>query len=118
LAVVIIEKFVESFTLTLMLGRIPNPIVFWLMVTFYAISTPLTILIVGWCKLKDRVVLTGVFMSISAGVFIFIGLLLWRKTFLTPFDWKKSEIVLVCVVFILGTGIQALTRLAEPLGIM
>jgi high-affinity Fe2+/Pb2+ permease len=62
----------------------------------------------------EQDLLTGIFLSISAGVFVFIGLLLWRKTFLTPFDWTKKELVIVCVIFFLGSGIQALTRITEP----
>jgi zinc transporter ZupT len=106
----LIEKFLEAFTVTLMLGRIERRLFFWALIVLYSIVTPLTIIVTSLTKLKERSVTSGICLSISAGVFIFIGLVLWRKTFLTPFDWKRRELALVCVFYIAGVTIPAVTR--------
>jgi hypothetical protein len=56
----------------------------------------------------------GVCLSISAGVFLFVGSLLWRRSFLTPFDWKRKEIAVFSGLFVLGILIAACTRIGEP----
>jgi hypothetical protein len=108
-----LEKFLESFTITLMYRAIEAQLLFWSLIGIYSIVTPVTIFAIHSTDLRDNTTWSGVCLSISAGVFIFIGLLLWRKTFLTPFDWKKSELVLMCALFVLGAAVPALTRLAN-----
>jgi zinc transporter ZupT len=112
LVFLIIEKFLEAFTVTLMLGRIERDVLFWGLTAVYSIVTPLTIIILSFTNLKEHRLSSGICLSISAGVFIFIGLVLWRKTFLTPFDWKRRELALVCLLFIIGATIPALTRIS------
>jgi zinc transporter ZupT len=107
-----IEKFLESFTVTLMYRAIANQFLFWSLIGLYSIVTPITIFAIQAANLRDNRTWSGVCLSISAGVFIFIGLLLWRRTFLTPFDWKKPELVVMSVLFVLGAAVPALTRLA------
>jgi zinc transporter ZupT len=113
LVFLIIEKFLEAFTVTLMLGRIEQQILFWVLTAVYSVVTPVTIVVTALTNLKERRFSSGVCLSISAGVFVFIGLVLWRKTFLTPFDWKRGELALVCILFIIGVTIPALTRMAQ-----
>jgi hypothetical protein len=110
LVFLLIEKFLEAFTVTLMLGKIEGRFFFWILIVIYAIATPLTITVIAATKLKEKGMLSGICLAISAGVFIFIGLVLWRKTFLTPFDWKRGELALVCILFIIGVSIPAGTR--------
>jgi zinc transporter ZupT len=110
LVFLLIEKFLEAFTITLLLGRIERRSFFWALIGTYSIITPLTIIVISVANLKQRPLTSGIRLAISAGVFIFIGLVLWRKTFLTPFDWKRGELALVCVFFIAGVTIPAATR--------
>jgi zinc transporter ZupT len=115
LIVVLVEKFIESFSLTLILGALPNQVWFWLLITLYSVATPITIIVADSQQIAGNLILTGVFMAISAGVFIFIGVMLWRRTFHTPYDWRKEELVIVCLALVAGMAIQALTRIPEKL---
>jgi zinc transporter ZupT len=105
-----VEKFVEAFAVTLLLRRHQIfPWVFWSFIVVYASTTSVTILLLGTANWHDNVLLAGIFISISAGVFLFIGTLLWRRTFMTPFDWRKSELVVISLVFVGSVALQALT---------
>jgi zinc transporter ZupT len=106
----VIERLVEAFAVTLLLKRQVMPhAMFWIAMVVYVAGTPVTILALAATNLKDNKMLDAVSMSLSAGVFFFIGVLLWRKTFLTPFDWRKSELVILSTIFIISLGAQALT---------
>ena len=114
LVATLVEKMIESFTITLVVRKdLMKGFVFWILLVIYACATPASIIAVAVSNLDDNPTVTGSFISISAGVFLFIGLMLWRKTFLTPFDWKKREIAIVCVVFIVSIVIQALTTINQ-----
>jgi hypothetical protein len=104
--------------LTLLLGAIPRQALFWLLIALYSLATPITIFIADVKDISGDLLLTGIFMAISAGVFIFIGVLLWRRTFRTPYDWRKGELVIVCLALVAGAGIQALTRIPEKLDLI
>ena len=107
---IMVEKFIETFSLTIM--SLPNKIpkcAIWIFASIYSIATPLMVII----DFSSKSLIAYMF-SISAGVFLFIGLLLWRKTFLTPFEWKKKEIGWVSAWFVIGLSIQALTHIKKP----
>lgn len=109
---IMVEKFIETFSLTIM--SLPNKIsklVIWIFATIYSVATPIMIIINFSSKSLD---LIAIMFSISAGVFLFIGLLLWRKTFLTPFEWKKKELFWVSLWFFVGLLVQALTHIKKP----
>ncbi|OHS98252.1 ZIP Zinc transporter family protein [Tritrichomonas foetus] len=105
-----IEKLVEAFTMTILIrkDRI-KPFTFWTLAVIYSLATPATIIGLSFSSIHANNKIIGILISISSGVFLFIGLLLWRKTFLTPFDWQKSEIVVVSLTFFFSVVIQALT---------
>lgn len=105
---IFIEKIIEMYELTIMTkpNKIPTYII-WILTIIYSIPTPLIYHFVNLQKQK----LLSIFLSISTGVFLFIGLLFWRKTFLTPFEWKKKELFLVSLWFFIGILIQALTHI-------
>lgn len=106
----IIEKMIESFTVTIMVRKdLTRVSWFWVSILVYSAITPLTIIIITLAGFHKSSLFVGICMSISAGVFLFIGLLLWKRTFMTPFDWKKKEIVIVCLIFIMSIAIEALT---------
>lgn len=105
----IIEKIIESFTLSLLMTREEmQPLLFWALLILYSITTPMTMLIL---ILNSSFTFTQqekwVFSSISCGLFLYIGLFFWRKTFMTPFEWKKNEIIISISVFIAGIIIIA-----------
>ena len=68
-----------------------------------------SIIVFYFSKIHSNPILNAVASSLSAGLFLFIGILLWRKTFLTPFDWQKKELVIVSIVFICSLAVQSLT---------
>jgi zinc transporter 1/2/3 len=104
-----IAKLVEAFTLGLLLQTDQTkPLVYWICVIVYSLTTPITALCF---PSKDNNITKGVFSSISLGFFLYLGILLWRATFLLPFDWRKSELVYVCASFAIAIIIEALTCL-------
>jgi len=85
-------------------------------VIFYSLLTPITILVLGVgfdINSDDNKELSYVSQSISVGAFFFIGYILWRKTFLTPFDWKRNEVLIISSLFIISILIQALTASSQ-----
>ena len=114
LVAALIEKIVESFTITLVVRKdIMRGIGFWILMVLYACATPAAILAASMSGLEDESRVAGALISISAGVFLFIGMMLWRKTFLTQFEWRKREVIIVCVVFCVSILIQALTTINQ-----
>ena len=104
-----IAKLVEAFTLGLLLQTDQTkPIAYWISVFTYSVATPITAL--AFPSKGDKTT-TGVFSSISLGFFLYLGILLWRATFLLPFDWRKSELAYVCSSFAVAIVIEALTLL-------
>jgi zinc transporter ZupT len=105
-----VEKAVEAFAVRLLLRKqlLPKPVAL-VLIGLYALGTPVTVLALGSKPLKDELALDGALMSVSAGVFLYIGVLVWRRTFLTPFDWECKEVVILCVVFLCSLVVQALT---------
>jgi zinc transporter ZupT len=104
-----VQKFIEAFGIALLLRRHAPNLVFWVLMGVYSIATPLTVVGVGWADFQPSDLFIGSCLSISAGLFLFIGILLWRRTFLTPFDWKKVELVVLSSIFLVSIVIQALT---------
>jgi hypothetical protein len=114
LVFVAVERLIESFTTALVFRRIAQSRFALIALILYAAATPAAILTITAVKLNEDNRWCGVCMSISAGAFLFIGSLLWRRVFLTPFDWKRTEVALCASLFVLGIGIAACTRIGEP----
>lgn len=96
-----IAKMVESFTLGLLLQSSQSKLlIFWVLTTIYSIATPITYISFNYPEQKNigkRA--QGILTSISMGFFLYLGILLWRATFLLPFDWRKYELFIVCASF-------------------
>lgn len=103
----LVAKLVEAFTLGLLLQSAQaKPIWFWVAIIIYSLITPLT----GMFVPDFGPVVSGGFAAGSFGFFLYIGMLLWRATFLLPFDWKRSELVVVCSSFVVAVLIEAITK--------
>lgn len=108
----VVEKFVESFTISLIARKGQSSlIIFWICIVLYSLITPASIIVFYISKIHNNPILNAISSSLSAGLFLFIGILLWRKTFLTPFDWQKRELAIVSVVFVCSLGIQSFTSI-------
>jgi len=108
----ITEKVIESFTISIISRKDKSrPFVFWTLMIGYALVTPLAIILFSYINIDSNPLAGAIFSSISTGLFFFIGILLWRKTFLTPFDWQKMELFIVSVVFVGSIALQALTSI-------
>ena len=108
------QKFVEVFTLGSLL-RIDQvgKVKFWLIMGFYSLITPVAILLgcIYVCT-KNRAIVSCLF-GLSGGLFLFIGFLFWKKTFLSPFDWKRSEMIAVICFFAFGIVFSLCAALFE-----
>ena len=104
-----ISKLVEAFTLGLLLQTDQTrPLPYWICVIVYSITTPVT----GLCfPSKSDIIMRGYFAAISLGFFLYLGILLWRATFLLPFDWRRKELFYVCASFSFAIIIEALSKL-------
>jgi zinc transporter ZupT len=113
LVVVAIEKVLEGFTVALLFRRIARSPAAIPLLLLYAAATPAAILAIGASSITDDRTWCAVCLSVSAGVFLFMGFLMWRRSFLTPFDWKKWEIALFCALFVAGIALAAGARIEE-----
>jgi zinc transporter ZupT len=114
LVVVTIEKVIEGFTVTLLFRRIVHSPAAVPLLLLYAAATPAAVLAMGASAIGDNSTACAVCLSVSAGVFLFMGVLMWRRSFLTPFDWKKWEAALLVVLFLAGIAVPACTRIEGP----
>lgn len=104
------EKAVEMFTVSLIIARgFARGRWFWIVVVAYSLATPVTMVIaMEVARIPDSMAM-GTCLSVSTGLFLFIGIALWKKTFLTPFDWRWGELVVVVLVFTVSIGVQSVT---------
>lgn len=104
-----VAKMVESFTLGLLLQSYQAKLlIFWCTIVLYSIASPITFIILSQLKFDKIDDCTYFLTSMSVGLFLYIGILLWRATFLLPFDWRRSELLIVCASFAAAILIQAL----------
>ena len=103
-AVCLIEKLIQTFTLAVILqsSKVKHS-TFWYITVFYSLISPAAAILINTTGNDRR---TGIFASVSSGFFLHIGFILWRSTFLMPFDWKKHELFIVCVLFFLGVCME------------
>ena len=106
----VVEKFVESFTISIIARKGSSSLIrFWILIILYSLITPAFISLFYFLHIRNNVLFSAIAASLSSGLFLFLGVLLWRKTFLTPFDWQKTELIIVSTVFIASIAIQAVT---------
>ena len=106
----IVEKFVESFTISIIARKGTFSLsTFWILIVLYSLITPAFIALFYFLHIHNNILISAIASALSSGLFLFIGILLWRKTFLTPFDWQRTELIIVSTVFIVSIAIQAVT---------
>ena len=110
------EKYIESFAINLFFGKeMLNKILYYLLLILYSLIVPLTIVLVRiLCSnffISKNII--GILFSISSGIFLYTGILLWRRIFLIPYEWKKNELVIVSLFFVIGFIVQIITGIEK-----
>ena len=110
------KKYIESFAINLFFGKeMLNKILYYLLLILYSLIVPLTIVLVRiLCSnffISKNII--GILFSISSGIFLYTGILLWRRIFLIPYEWKKNELVIVSLFFVIGFIVQIITGIEK-----
>ena len=89
-----------------------KPLYFWILISIYSLATPLTLIATlfteyGAGSSREQ----WVYASISGGLFLYVGIFLWRRTFMTPFEWKKMEVLYTILIFVGSIILQGILRI-------
>ena len=110
------HKPIEAFALALILLKDkPYKTLYWVLVVFYSILTPLGIIGGMWISDHSDKGWRGIISAFSAGTFLFVGCTEWGEMFEHKHDWNCSEKSWHYFMFVTGLVWMLLIAIVEAI---
>lgn len=107
--VISIQKLFELIAIGIQLAKFGlSNLIIWLYSLIYSLITPIVVIFSSLYLCCQDLSLMTTLNAISAATFILIGCTQWYRIFISPYEYKKKEIISISILFILGLMLMSI----------
>lgn len=106
-----LSKFLEAIALgTRLVGR-TNKLIFWILTISFSCLTPGFTLLFSQFLCCSNIITISICDAISGALFIYIGFQHWQRLFFSPYEYSKTELVFMTLLFIIGVTVVSIAAI-------
>lgn len=106
-----LSKFLEAIAVGTRLLNRTNKLVFWILTICFSMLTPGFTLIFAHYLCCENDTIISICDAISGALFMYIGFQHWQRLFFSPYEYSKTELACITILFLLGITVVSVAAI-------